>query len=400
MIKVLDIFAGPGGLSEGFAGVTGDQGKPVFDITLSIEKDENAHETLHLRTFFRLFQESAPEDYYRFLRNEITLSQLYEKHPYESKKAAARCWNTTLGPGGETVENVHDRIRKVIGNQTSWVLIGGPPCQAYSIAGRSRNKGKPDYDPARDSRQHLYVEYLQILAGHRPAVFIMENVKGLLSARLENELIFHSILNDLQNPARALSREGRRNKYHQPGGYRIYSLSERSLLEDATVSGSIIRAEEFGIPQARHRVILLGIRDDIIGANPGLLKKRRNAVPMSYVIDDLPRLRSGISPHYADSPEEWIHSLREQTHKRWANAGSRKADSEELSRLILKELKSVKLPEADRGAEFVPSDSSITYEKDWFRDKRIGGVCNHSSRSHMLSDLCRYFYAACFAKRY
>jgi len=57
MIKLVDIFAGPGGLSEGFAAVTDARGKPVFDVVLSIEKEEQAHETLRLRTFFRQFPE-------------------------------------------------------------------------------------------------------------------------------------------------------------------------------------------------------------------------------------------------------------------------------------------------------------------------------------------------------
>jgi DNA (cytosine-5)-methyltransferase 1 len=77
-------------------------------------------------------------------------------------------------------------------------LIGGPPCQAYSLAGRSRNKGSQGIDPNTDIRQRLYVEYLQILADHCPAVFIMENVTGLLSAKVDNKPIFHCILEDCE----------------------------------------------------------------------------------------------------------------------------------------------------------------------------------------------------------
>lgn len=63
MIKVIDIFAGPGGLSEGFASVTDNKGKPAFDVTLSIEKDEQAYSTLLFRAFFRQFQDGVPDDY-------------------------------------------------------------------------------------------------------------------------------------------------------------------------------------------------------------------------------------------------------------------------------------------------------------------------------------------------
>lgn len=71
--------------------------------------------------------------------------------------------------------------------------------------GRSRNSGNPNYRATEDKRQRLYVEYLQVLADHHPAIFIMENVKGLLSATLENQRIFERILEDLHSPCEANS---------------------------------------------------------------------------------------------------------------------------------------------------------------------------------------------------
>lgn len=399
VIKVIDIFAGPGGLGEGFAAVTDAKSKPVFDVTLSIEKDEQAHATLLLRTFFRQFRESVPDDYYRLLRGEISRESLFEAHPSEAKLAEKCAWHATLGEEGEARSTVRTRIRKALSNDTSWVLIGGPPCQAYSVAGRSRNQGKPDYDPAKDERQRLYVEYLQILAEHRPAAFIMENVKGLLSATLDSERVFHRILEDLRDPAKAIEREGRGGKSVRPGGYRIYSLTDGHVLENGSLHGAVIQAEKYGVPQARHRVILLGIRDDINGVNPHVLLEQ-GTVPVSSVIGSLPRLRSGISPRKKDSPAAWKRCLHSQIASRWANSGTRKADSETLGRFIREKLSAVQLLKADRGAEFLKVDVATAYASDWFADGRIGGICNHASRSHMPKDLYRYFYAACYAKQH
>jgi DNA (cytosine-5)-methyltransferase 1 len=93
--------------------------------------------------------------------------------------------------------DVTERIRTALGSAHDWVLIGGPPCQAYSVVGRSRNKGVEGYRPDDDERQYLYTEYLQIIAEHWPALFVMENVKGLLSATLSNRPMFDRIHEDL-----------------------------------------------------------------------------------------------------------------------------------------------------------------------------------------------------------
>lgn len=396
MVKVIDIFAGPGGLSEGFAALTDKSGNSIFDIVLSIEKDEQAYETLRLRTLFRLFTKHISIAYYRLLRGEINLAQLYGAFPAELALATNRCWHATLGPGGEPAETVHHKIKKAIGNQTSWVLIGGPPCQAYSIAGRSRNQGNPDYNPINDVRQRLYVEYLQILAEHRPAIFILENVKGLLSATIENESIFHHIIEDLHNPSAAIIREGRSKKYLTTVKYNIHSLTEDSLFGNDLLKSFVIQSEKYGIPQARHRVILLGVRDDIGNINPGKLTPQK-MVSVSSVLNGLPPLRSGLSSTRIDSAKIWKECLQSQVDSRWANSGTQKVGGERLRSLIHQKLKNIVSPVADRGSEFLPLDVSIEYKADWFCDNQIGGICNHSSRAHMRTDLFRYFYAACFA---
>lgn len=394
MIKVVDIFAGPGGLSEGFSAVKDKRQKRAFDIVLSVETDRYAHQTLQLRAFYRQFSGKAPSAYYRHLRGEVTREELYERHPQEAAAAQAECWHATLGPKGVPPDEVRKRIVEAVGTDENWVLIGGPPCQAYSVAGRSRNQGNPEYDPKKDVRQRLYVEYLQILAEHRPAVFVMENVKGLLSATLESERIFHRILDDLRNPAAAITREGRGTRYVRAGGYHIHSLVERRVFENGDLQGAVIRAERYGIPQARHRVILLGVRDDLHGVTPNILKPRPE-VPASAVLT-LPPLRSGLS-RIVDTADAWRDCLRSQVNSRWANAGTRRVDGDDLSASIRRVLADIEPPKDDRGGEFVPGETTVSHAMRWYCDSRLEGACNHFSRAHMEQDLYRYLYAACYA---
>lgn len=397
MIPVIDIFAGPGGLGEGFSTVMATDGERRFDIKLSIEKDPVAHQTLKLRSFFREFEpHSLPARYYEFLRGLLSSEELFGGFPREAEIADAKSWRAELGNDKYPQKVVRRQISAALDGSENWVLIGGPPCQAYSLAGRSRNSGNRDYDPNTDIRQRLYVEYLQILADHWPAVFIMENVKGLLSATLDNQRIFIRMLEDLQNPAHAVNRETRtvqrRGRRHR---YRIYSLVKADALIDRNLSDSIIRAEDYGIPQARHRVILVGIRDDLGQVTPRALMKQTK-VSASRVISDLPAVRSGLS-RTEDNEGVWIRNLRSALDKRWF-AGIRRAageDVQDYARSILKELTP---PEHGRGGEFLSVETSPAYAQEWFVDPRVDGVCNHSTRGHMPSDLHRYLYVACFAK--
>lgn len=396
-IPVVDLFAGPGGLGEGFSAVDDPNGNTAFDVVLSIEMDPHAFETLTLRAFFRQFSDGAPDAYYRSLRKEIDLDTLYSTHPKEATEAARRCWRARLGPSGVSAVEVRDRIDGVIDRDKAWVLIGGPPCQAYSLAGRSRNSGNLDYDPEADERQRLYVEYLQILADHRPTVFIMENVKGLLSATLKNERIFGRILEDLSHPTEALAREGRETRGARSSGYRIYSLVDGREFVDGNVEGAVINAEDYGVPQCRHRVILLGVRDDV-DAVPGILEKRPE-VTVNDVIGPLPQLRSGLSKGI-DTTDEWLRCLRSQLKNHWLKDGKKNSVSEELSREIRTVLSGLERIPDGRGGEFIPGDVASLHESEWYCDERIGGVCNHTTRGHIEEDLYRYLFASCYARLY
>lgn len=398
-IPVIDLFAGPGGLGEGFAALGKAEGKPRYVIRLSIEKDSVAHQTLELRAFFRHFHHAeAPEDYYEHLRGRLNRMELFQAWPVAADAARRETWCKELGR--TSTDEVRERIRQELGTEDRWVLIGGPPCQAYSSAGRSRNsykyrnKHNVQYVPEMDPRQYLYVEYLQILANHRPAVFIMENVKGLLSATLNDRRMFNCILEDLQSPADSIRREGRSAASSRPSRYRIYSLEGSKLFGDCDVRDFVIRAERHGIPQARHRIILLGIRDDLGGLIPGSLAVR-DPVPAKDVLNGFPKLRSGLSRN-EDTGEAWQDLLRSTLRESWLRSikGNGQADVYER---IVRALDELRVPRKGRGSEFIPYDIDAGVEKDWFLDQRLGGVCNHTSRTHMPSDLHRYLYAACFA---
>jgi DNA (cytosine-5)-methyltransferase 1 len=391
-IPVIDVFAGPGGLGEGFASFGRSDGKQRFSIRLSIEKDCFAHQTLLLRSFFRQFAtDSVPDDYYRLLRGKINLDGLSSRFPEEAANAQAEAWNATLG---ETPWNeVTDRIASALRGAEIWTLIGGPPCQAYSVAGRSRSRGKKSYVPERDERHYLYREYLKVIADQWPAVFVMENVKGLLSSTLNGDRIFHRILRDLEDPSNALggSQPGRHRRVQK---YRLWSLVERGMFEDLRPRQYIVKTERLGIPQARHRVIILGIRDDL-GVAPHLVAESE-PVPASRVLSGLPELRSGLS-EAADSAEAWRLRLLEAMGCRWI-AGARRIGGDRVYALLLETLKHLKEPAYGRGGEFVECEPSVDYAPEWFLDRRLGGVCNHRTRLHIGKDLHRYLYAACYAK--
>ena len=397
MIPIVDLFAGPGGLGEGFSAYTRNSAKP-FRIALSIEKEASAHQTLELRSFFRQFPVgSIPDDYYRFVQGKISRDILFERHPDQARAAGQEAWCAELGSPDISRSELDERIERAVSDYSEWVLIGGPPCQAYSVAGRSRNKGVAGYRAENDTRHFLYREYLRILARHWPPVFVMENVKGILSSRIKDSEIFHDMLDDLADPGGIIS--------HSSGGsqrscrYRIYSLVKPSTLDMLGIptdppTDFIIESEKFGIPQARHRVILLGVRDDI-STVPGLLEPAGERATVSQVLQGLPRLRSGLS-RTDDSGEAWRKAVQDILREPWLDTITGKAGGEVLD-LLIRVAETLQVPEADRGGEFIPFEAGADYRLDWYLDSRLGGVCNSSTRLHIREDLYRYLYSACFA---
>ena len=401
-IPVIDLFAGPGGLGEGFSSFE-RSGEQPFQIKLSIEKDPAAHRTLQLRSFFRkLPQNPVPDAYYDYLR-QVDVSEdkrrkkLFDQYPEKAEQVEREARLAELGKDDDR-NKIHKWIQDALAGSDEWVLIGGPPCQAYSIAGRSRNRGNDDYDAEKDHRQYLYLEYLQIIAEHHPSIFVMENVKGLLSATLKNKYIFKRMYEDLRKPKKALKRENRLVRSPAQAGrqsrYKLYSLVKPGEISNVNLSDFVVPMEKFGIPQARHRVIILGIREDIY-TRPKTLEER-SQVSARKVLDGLPEVRSGLSRE-EDSNDAWRNELNKMAKCSWFAspqiAGGKKFH--EKLNIALKEIRH----SAGRGGEFISCDTDIDHdEPDWFLDSRIGGVCNHTARGHIVKDLYRYFYAACFAE--
>jgi DNA (cytosine-5)-methyltransferase 1 len=375
MIPVIDLFAGPGGLGEGFSAFYDSRGRHRFKLALSIEKDPHAHATLRLRAFRRLCGATVPTEYERLLRGEIMWKTLKER--YKTSAANAEAEAQCIELSADTVDPVRSMIAKALPENRPWVLIGGPPCQAYSLVGRARNKGNADYHAELDHRQTLYVEYLQILADHAPPVFVMENVKGLLSAQLNRDRIFDRMRNDLRDPAKALRRENRHTCGTKPR-YEIHALVPPLDLLGDDPAGYVVRAECFGVPQRRHRVILLGVRQDFGSPIVGQLIPQARMTNVAQTLKNLPRVRSGLSKEQ-DSDGAWIAQLLSFRKYPWL----RKVD-EEVRRKIENTLDSLLAPKASRGADYAHSRSGPP-------------VLNHSTRGHIVPDLERYLFASSFA---
>jgi DNA (cytosine-5)-methyltransferase 1 len=395
-IPIIDLFAGPGGLGEGFTSLADDSGDRVFKIALSIEKDDFAHQTLTLRSFVRQFPiRKLPKEYYQFVRGKIDLESLYNSYRAETAKAKHEAWKFTLG-NAETHEEIDERITDALKGRHNFVLIGGPPCQAYSLVGRARRQEKEGLNKE-DERVYLYREYYRILAVHQPAVFIMENVKGLLSSKVDNQSIFTQLLKDLTNPVESYRKlHGKKKLPESKHGYKIFSLVKKPHSKDLFEEGFepsdfIIRTEEYGIPQTRHRVILLGIREDIQRAPETLLSVEKK-INVSDVLSGIPPLRSGLSKQ-ADGKNEWRKALESIK-----SSGLKKEVETEIWDKMMQVVDNLTLPQKGRGDIFVNCEPTVNYNKDWYLDNKLKGLLNHETRSHIKSDLWRYLFVSCFGK--
>ena len=186
----IDLFAGCGGLSEGFY-------RQGFKALAHVEIDHWACETLRARMKFYGYKE-------------------YDKAVIEHDI---------------TSEDILEKIDAVVKKRTVDIIVGGPPCQAYSTAGRVRDGKRMATDP----RNYLFESYVKILEHYAPKFFVFENVTGLLSARVENSPIFPKVLKAL--------------------GSKYKVISDPLVL--------VHSAADYGVPQLRKRVIVVGVRKDI-----------------------------------------------------------------------------------------------------------------------------------------
>lgn len=401
-IGVIDIFAGPGGLGEGFSSFMSAAGRHPFKVAVSAEMEASAHATLQLRAFLRSVMRKeghVPREYHEYLEQVAN----HEAPPPEERFGRGR-WKALWGAAEQEALNLtlghaaHDavlyqRIEAVKREYSEMILIGGPPCQAYSLVGRARQRNVKGFRTRGESRHFLYRQYLRILADFKPALFIMENVKGILTSTVGGREMFKAITSDLADPSAALGRPVAASV--RTGRYVLLPIhvNEGGRTADAVAEHPgqfVIRCENHGVPQARHRVIVMGVRADLMRPDiawlPGL-QAADSGVSIETALTGLPRLRSGLS-RQQDDPDLW-----------------REAMERERGRLV-KVLRS-KMPEiSDELDKVVPAYRLPRYSTRY--DNRTNAfveglrheqtiVLNHETRGHMESDLGRYMFCAAFA---
>ena len=245
-LKYIDVFAGAGGLSEGFI-------REGFQAIAHVEMDKDACDTLKTRLAYHyLSQNNKLSIYKAYLKNEITREVLWGNIPGPIMESVINEEIT-----GETISDIFNNIDKQLDGHKVDLIIGGPPCQAYSLVGRSR-------DPNRmkgDKRNFLFRYYAEFLIKYKPKYFVFENVLGLLTAgnkRYLNEMIqlFESI---------------------------GYSVAEPTVLN----------AEDYGVLQKRRRVIIMGQRGKKKFNFPVLQKVENKWQIKKDLFYDLPYLNPG-----------------------------------------------------------------------------------------------------------
>lgn len=390
---IVDLFAGPGGLGEGFTSIGEGRHRP-FQIGISVEKETSAHKTLRLRAFLREYRARhgvLPQQYIQFhagMMEEPDWKSVDAKSWLHATQEA-QCLELGTIPATDTIDTAIKRLRREFDDT---ILIGGPPCQAYSLVGRARVKGKLGYIPEQDNRHFLFREYIRVLDRLRPAVFVMENVKGMLSSKVESRLVFDMLMEDLSTLGR------KRGGLYELRAIRLED-GVATLVETSQASDFIMRAENFGVPQRRHRVIIIGIRSDVaVGIPTARIVVPTRTRTVDDAIGDLPALRSGLS-RGNDSAEEWNSTVKQaaqellRLHRRKNDPDFHTAFSE-LARL-LESSGSLKRGSVSLRSGYGRSNDDL---KKWLEVPELKAMAQHETRGHMASDLGRYIFSAVFGR--
>lgn len=406
-IGVIDIFAGPGGLGEGFSNFRSRQGKHPFKVAVSAEMEKSAHATLQLRAFLRLITRKegrTPPEYYEYLE-QVAKGKALRPAEYFGEGKWKEQWqaseqealNLTLGQDADN-EVLYNRISEVQRNHDEMILIGGPPCQAYSLVGRAKQNGVMGFKTQGISKHFLYRQYLRILADFKPALFIMENVKGILTSTVGGREMFKAIRKDLADPASAIA--GSKVRGDQAPQYEllpIHITDDQERTKDVVADHPerfVIHCEDHGAPQARHRVIIMGVRGDLV--RPGIahvsgLPMMKKHIRVEEALAGLPRLRSGLSRQRDDAGlwREAVEAERSRLSK------CLRPELPEIAARIAELKPSYKLP---RISTMYAGGTSVYAEK--MRDPRQSVLLNHETRGHMQSDLGRYMFCAAYAQEH
>lgn len=243
----IDLFAGAGGLSEGFL-------KNGFIPVAHVEADKHACDTLQTRTAYHYLKKKDGLRIYRdYIRGMITKEEFYGKIP---GLLTATVLNETISD--DTLENIFRKIRKnmkAFGVSHIDVVAGGPPCQPFSLMYRNRNT-EGFYS---DSRINLYQYYCKFLTEFTPKFIVFENVPGMQTAGSNRE-IFTNVCNTIRSC-----------------GY--------------TIDYKVLNSRDFGVPQNRKRMILIGSRNS--GFKYPEFEADPNIFPIRDILSDLPSLEPG-----------------------------------------------------------------------------------------------------------
>lgn len=265
-MRFIDLFAGAGGFAEGFK-------RAGFKPVAFVEVDNAACFTLKTRLSYYYLKENNKLDIYiKYLKGEINREQLYSNIPSCILESVIN-----LSIGNENNSKIFQTIGRLTGKKDIDVIIGGPSCQAYSLAGRARDRNVMRDDP----RNHLYVQYGIFLKKYRPKLFVFENVPGLLSA--EKGKYFKNIQADFKS-----------------FGY--------------IVEPFIVNANEFGVLQNRKRIIIIGWKKDINFSFDQLKCQSRVEYKVGNIFNDLPKLSDGKGKdkyyEYAEGINDYLRFAR------------------------------------------------------------------------------------------
>jgi DNA (cytosine-5)-methyltransferase 1 len=245
-LNFIDLFAGAGGLSEGFT-------RAGFNPIAHVEMDEAASYSLKTRSVYFFLKENGRESvYHQYLKGEINRDTLYNSVPKEVLNSVI---NKPIGLEHNAV--IHAEIERQLEGKEVDLIIGGPPCQAYSLVGRARSANSMKGDP----RNYLYVQYAEYLQKYKPKMFVFENVMGLRSA---GGGVY------LENMRKLFKRKG-------------YSFTE-----------FYVNASNYGVLQNRKRIIIVGWIKDFIPNISDLSNPKINlSGKVNDIFEDLPTVKDG-----------------------------------------------------------------------------------------------------------